>query len=234
MNPLERFASDLTKSAREGKLEPVIGRESEIERTVQVLCRRLKNNPIHVGDAGVGKTAITEGLAQRIVAGDVPPRLKDYTIYALDMGALLAGTKFRGDFEETSQESRRRAPQERQVHTLHRRDPHDRGRGRGLRRLPRRLQPPQARPHLGQAPLHRQHDLRRVQQVLREGPRPLEALPEDRHRRAHARARRSRYSRGCGPSTRSTTRSTTPTRPSSSPCGSPPSTSPSAACPTRP
>jgi ATP-dependent Clp protease ATP-binding subunit ClpA len=100
MNPLERFASDLTKSAREGKLEPVIGRQAEIERTVQVLCRRLKNNPIHVGDAGVGKTAITEGLAQRIVSGDGPPRLRDYTIYALDMGALLAGTKFRGDFEE--------------------------------------------------------------------------------------------------------------------------------------
>jgi len=100
VNPLERFASDLTKAAREGRLEPVIGRDAEIERTVQVLCRRLKNNPIHVGDAGVGKTAITEGLAQRIVAGNVPPRLRDYTIYALDMGALLAGTKFRGDFEE--------------------------------------------------------------------------------------------------------------------------------------
>ncbi|MBL8968018.1 MAG: AAA family ATPase, partial [Spirochaetaceae bacterium] len=100
VGPLERFTSDLTKLAREGKLEPVIGRTPEIERTVQVLCRRLKNNPIHVGDAGVGKTAITEGLAQRIVAGDVPPRLRGYTIYALDMGALLAGTKFRGDFEE--------------------------------------------------------------------------------------------------------------------------------------
>ncbi|MFZ4618579.1 MAG: ATP-dependent Clp protease ATP-binding subunit ClpA, partial [Rectinemataceae bacterium] len=100
VSSLERFATDLTKLAKEGKLEPVIGRESEIERTVQVLCRRLKNNPIHVGDAGVGKTAITEGLAQRIVAGTVPPRLAGFTIYGLDMGALLAGTKFRGDFEE--------------------------------------------------------------------------------------------------------------------------------------
>jgi ATP-dependent Clp protease ATP-binding subunit ClpA len=98
--PLERFATDLTAQAAAGKLEPVIGREAEIERTIQVLCRRLKNNPIHVGEAGVGKTAITEGLAQRIVAGSVPPLLKDYTIYSLDMGALLAGTKFRGDFEE--------------------------------------------------------------------------------------------------------------------------------------
>jgi ATP-dependent Clp protease ATP-binding subunit ClpA len=97
---LERYATELTALARENRLEPVIGREAELDRTVQVLCRRLKNNPIHVGDSGVGKTAITEGLAQRIVAGNVPPTLKDFTIYSLDMGALVAGTKYRGDFEE--------------------------------------------------------------------------------------------------------------------------------------
>jgi ATP-dependent Clp protease ATP-binding subunit ClpA len=97
---LERYAVDLTLLARERKLDPVIGREEELDRTVQVLCRRLKNNPIHVGDSGVGKTAITEGLAQRIVAGKVPPAIKGFSIFSLDMGALVAGTKYRGDFEE--------------------------------------------------------------------------------------------------------------------------------------
>jgi ATP-dependent Clp protease ATP-binding subunit ClpA len=97
---LERYATELTTLAREGKLEPVIGREAELDRTVQVLCRRLKNNPVHVGDSGVGKTAITEGLAQRIVLGNVPPTLRDFSIFSLDMGALVAGTKYRGDFEE--------------------------------------------------------------------------------------------------------------------------------------
>ncbi|MDR3193101.1 MAG: ATP-dependent Clp protease ATP-binding subunit ClpA [Treponema sp.] len=99
-NALERYAIELTALARENKLEPVIGREAELDRTIQVLCRRLKNNPVHVGDSGVGKTAITEGLAQRIVAGKVPPTLKNFLIYSLDMGALVAGTKYRGDFEE--------------------------------------------------------------------------------------------------------------------------------------
>jgi len=97
---LDRFTTDLTALARDGKLEPVIGRELELERTVQVLCRRLKNNPIHVGDSGVGKTAVTEGLAQRIVADKVPPTLRDFSVFSLDMGALVAGTKYRGDFEE--------------------------------------------------------------------------------------------------------------------------------------
>ncbi|MDR0464313.1 MAG: ATP-dependent Clp protease ATP-binding subunit ClpA [Treponema sp.] len=97
---LDRYAIDLTALAREHKLEPVIGREEELDRTVQVLCRRLKNNPIHVGDSGVGKTAITEGLAQRIIADNVPPILRGFCILSLDMGALVAGTKYRGDFEE--------------------------------------------------------------------------------------------------------------------------------------
>lgn len=97
---LDRWTSDLTALARENKLEPVIGREAELDRTVQVLCRRLKNNPVHVGDSGVGKTAITEGLAWRIVNGAVPPILRDFSIYSLNMGSLIAGTKYRGDFED--------------------------------------------------------------------------------------------------------------------------------------
>jgi len=97
---LDRFAVELTSLARENRLEPVIGRDAELERTIQVLCRRLKNNPVHVGDSGVGKTAVTEGLAQRIADGDVPPALRNFSLYSLDMGAMVAGTRYRGDFEE--------------------------------------------------------------------------------------------------------------------------------------
>ena len=96
---LDRFATEFTALARSGRLDPVIGRVEEIERTVQVLCRRTKNNPVHVGDSGVGKTAITEGLAQLIAEGKVPPALQNCSIYSLDMGALVAGTRYRGDFE---------------------------------------------------------------------------------------------------------------------------------------
>ena len=97
---LKRFAVNMTEQASKGAYDVLVGREAELERTIQILCRRSKNNPLHVGDAGVGKTAITQGLAQRIVKGQVPDLLKGYTIYALDIGLLLAGSKFRGDFEE--------------------------------------------------------------------------------------------------------------------------------------
>src|SRR6201747_1082795 len=97
---LTNYCVNLNKKAMAGKIDPLIGRDLEIERTIQILCRRTKNNPLYVGDPGVGKTAIAEGLAKRIVEGDVPEVLAKSTIFALDMGALLAGTRYRGDFEE--------------------------------------------------------------------------------------------------------------------------------------
>ena len=97
---LKQFTVDLNEKAKAGKVDPLIGRSAEVDRTVQILCRRSKNNPLYVGDPGVGKTAIAEGLARKIVEGQVPDVLKEAVIYSLDMGALLAGTRYRGDFEE--------------------------------------------------------------------------------------------------------------------------------------
>ena len=99
-SPLEQFTQNLNQAAKEGKIDPLIGREYEVERVIQILCRRRKNNPLLVGEAGVGKTAIAEGLAWRIVQKDVPEILAEASVYSLDMGALLAGTKYRGDFEQ--------------------------------------------------------------------------------------------------------------------------------------
>src|SRR5450432_1394820 len=99
-NALEKYATNLNDSARKGKIDPLIGRKLEVERTIEILCRRRKNNPLYVGEAGVGKTAIAEGLARMIVENQVPDVLLDATIYSLDMGSLVAGTKYRGDFEK--------------------------------------------------------------------------------------------------------------------------------------
>jgi ATP-dependent Clp protease ATP-binding subunit ClpA len=97
---LDSFCTNLNELARQGRIDPLIGRQHELERTIQILCRRRKNNPLFVGEAGVGKTAIAEGLARKIVEGEVPELLRDWTVYSLDLGALLAGTKYRGDFEK--------------------------------------------------------------------------------------------------------------------------------------
>lgn len=98
--PLESFTTELVAEAKEGRIDPIVGRHAEIERTIQVLCRRKKNNPLYVGEPGVGKTALAEGLALKISEGDVPEVLKDAKVFALDMGAVLAGTRYRGDFEQ--------------------------------------------------------------------------------------------------------------------------------------
>ena len=187
-SPLDQFTQNLNQLAREGKIDPLIGREHEVERVIQVLCRRRKNNPLLVGEAGVGKTAIAEGLAWRITQDDVPEVLGDATVYALDMGALLAGTKYRGDFEQRLKGVLKALKDQPsailfidEIHTLI-------GAGAasgGTLDASNLLKPALS---LRADEVHRRDHLHRVPRHLREGRGAVAALPEDRRRRAVGRA----------------------------------------------
>ena len=191
---LKQFTVDLNEKAKNGKIDPLIGRGPEVDRTIQILCRRSKNNPLYVGDPGVGKTAIAEGLARKIIEGDVPEVLKEAVIYSLDMGALLAGTRYRGDFEERLEAGRQRTGKTAARGAVHRRDPHGDRRRRDQRRRDGCVEPAEARAVGWRDPLHRFDHLQGIPQPFRKGPRP--AAPVSR--RSTSTNRRSRIrSRSC-------------------------------------
>ena len=181
---LESYCVNLNEKAKQGRIDPLIGREAEVERTIQILCRRQKNNPLFVGDPGVGKTAIAEGLARKIVKNDVPEVLQNCTIYALDMGALIAGTRYRGDFEERLKSVIKEMEAVAgsilfidEIHTVI-------GAGAtsgGAMDASNLLKPALAVWH---AALHGFHDLQGIPPVFREGPRAGAPFPEDRRGRA--------------------------------------------------
>ena len=193
-DPLAAFATNLTERAREGKLDPVIGRLPETGRALEVLCRRRKNNPVFVGEPGVGKTAIVEGLAQRLLEEDSPEVLKGGEIFALDTGALLAGTRYRGDFEERFKAVIQALKKRELPDPLHRRDAHHGGRRGHHRRDDGPRQPHQADPDRGRDPPDGLHDLRGVQ-AHRAGPRAGPPGAADRRGRAE-RGRHRAHPRG--------------------------------------
>ncbi len=204
---LEKYTRDLTRLAGQGKLDPVIGRDEEIRRSMQILSRRTKNNPVLVGDAGVGKTAVVEGIAIRISEGDCPESLRDKRIMSLDLGALIAGAKYRGEFEDRLKAVLKEIADAEgaiilfidELHTLVGRG---RGRGRG-----RRGQHAQAGPGPRRAALHRRDHARRIPQAHREGQGARAPLPAGVRRGAVGRSRPSRSCAGSRSATRCTTAS---------------------------
>ena len=183
---LDHFGRDLTELARRGKLDPIIGREDEIERVGQMLSRRKKNNPVLIGEPGVGKTAIAEGLAQRIVEGNVPQTLENKRVVTLDMASLVAGTKYRGQFEERLKAVMNEIINARRCHHLHRRAAYHRRRRR-RRGLARCLQHVQAGPVARRTAVHRRHHAERIPQVHREGRRAGTPVPDGHGRSADRR-----------------------------------------------
>ena len=195
---LAKYGRDLVDDAASGRLDPVIGRDAEIRRVIQILSRKTKNNPVLVGDPGVGKTAIVEGLAQRINSGDVPEGLRDKTIFSLDMGALVAGAKYRGEFEERLKAVLSEVRAAEGTHpAVHRRAAHGRGRGR-RRGSHGRGQHAQADAGPRRAAPDRRHDAGRVPQTPGEGRGPRAPVPAGHGRRAVGGGRRLDPARPAG------------------------------------
>ena len=209
---LERYSVDLTAMARAGRLDPVVGRREIVQRVIQTLSRRTKNNPALLGEAGVGKTAIAEGLAQRLIAQDVPDVLRDRRVLALDMGALVAGAKFRGEFEERLKAVMDEVKAARGEVILFIDELHVVVGAGGAEGRHRRLQHDEARPRPRRDPGRRRDDAGRVSPVRRAGRRPWSAASTPSGSRSPPRRRPSRCCGRCGPATRATTRwrSTTP------------------------